>query len=233
MRRGVVAVAAASALLLTACSSDAPEVGAPVDSPTTTRPLGPLGIDVASDELVALKAEAGMLDCPPSPEPDANPSETTEPTETPGTALPAITLPCLGGGRDVRLSQLDGPLLINLWASNCAPCRDELPVLQQVHELADEQVTVLGIDYKDAKPLSALELAAESGVTFASLADLDGVTATELQVVALPQTVLVDEFGTIVTMHRRPITSYDEAGALLGEHLGVTLRQPEPTDEPQ
>jgi hypothetical protein len=34
-------------------------------------------------------------------------------------------------------------------------------------------------------------------------------------------------------MHRRPITSYDEAGALLGEHLGVTLRQPEPTDEPQ
>jgi thiol-disulfide isomerase/thioredoxin len=174
-----------------------------------------------------------MLDCPASPEPDVDPSATTEPTETPGTALPPITLPCLGGGRDVRLSQLDGPLLINLWASNCAPCRDELPVLQQVHELADEQVTVLGIDYKDAKPLSALELAAESGVTFASVADLDGVTATELQVVALPQTVLVDEFGTIVTMHRRPITSYDEAGALLNEHLGVTLRQPEPTDEPQ
>jgi len=135
------------------------------------------------------------------------------------------------GGRDVRLSQLDGPLLINLWASNCAPCRDELPILQQVHELADDQITVLGIDYKDAKPLKALELAAELGVTYASVADLDGVTATELQVVALPQTVLVNEFGTIVTTYRNDITSYDEASALLREHLGVNLPQPEPTDE--
>jgi thiol-disulfide isomerase/thioredoxin len=228
MRRGVVAVAAVTTLLLAACSSEAPEVGEPVETPTPT-PLGPLGIDVASDELVALKAQAGMLDCPPSPEPD--PSDATEPTEAPENVLPAITLPCLGGGRDVRLSQLDGPLLINLWASNCAPCRDELPILQQVHELADDQITVLGIDYKDAKPLKALELAAELGVTYASVADLDGVTATELQVVALPQTVLVNEFGTIVTTYRNDITSYDEASALLREHLGVNLPQPEPTDE--
>jgi thiol-disulfide isomerase/thioredoxin len=227
MRRGAV-VATAAALLLAACSTAAPDVGDPVDS-TATTPVGALGIDVASEDLVALKARAGMLDCPPSPAPDD--AQATEPSDASGTGLPDITLPCLGGGRDVGLSRLDGPLLINLWASNCAPCRDELPVLQQVHEMAGDQLTVLGIDYKDVKPLSALELAAEAGVTFASAADPEGVTATRLQVVVLPQTVLVDESGTIVTTHRDVIASYDEAASLLREHLGVSLREPEPVDE--
>jgi hypothetical protein len=52
-----------------------------------------------------------------------------------------------------------------------------------------------------------------------------------LQVVVLPQTVLVDESGTIVTTHRDVIASYDEAASLLREHLGVSLREPEPVDE--
>jgi thiol-disulfide isomerase/thioredoxin len=213
------------ALLLGACSAEEPDVGVPVQTPSDS-PLGPLGIDVASQELIELKAESGMLDCPPSPEPDPE-----EPEVAPPTPLPAVTLPCLGGGRDVRFDQLDGPLVLNFWASYCAPCRRELPVLQQVHELGADQLTVLGVDYEDEKPYSALTLAAVSGVTYASVADLNAVTAAELQVVALPQTVFVDGTGAVVATHREVITSYEEAADLVLEHLGLRLPEPEPTEE--
>lgn len=213
----------ASALLFTACSSKQPDVGEPVET-TTTPALGPLGIDVASQDLIELKAQAGMLDCPASPSPDPE-----EPTLAPATPLPAVTLPCLGGGRDVRLDQLDGPVVLNLWASYCEPCRVELPILQQVHELGADQLTVLGVDFEDEKPYAALQLAADSGVTYASVADLNAVTATELQVVGLPQTVFVDGSGVVVGSHRGKITSYEQAAALVLEHLGVRL--PEPPDD--
>lgn len=217
-----------STLLLGACSPQGPDVGDPVETPSQSA-LGPLGIDVASQELIELKAQAGMLDCPASPEPDEE-----EPEIVPATPLPPATLPCLGGGRDVRMDQLDGPLMINFWASYCEPCRRELPVLQQVHELAADQLTVLGVDFDDAKPYAALQLAADSGVTYASLADLDAVTATELQVLALPQTVFVDDSGAVVASHRGAITSYEEASALVLRHLGLRLPEPEPPveDEP-
>jgi len=211
-------------LALAACSSEPPDVGEPVQT-TTQPPLGPLGIDVASRDLVELKAMAGMLDCPSSPEPD--PDEPEVPPETP---LPAVTLPCLGGGRDVRMNQLDGPLMINFWAASCKACRDELPILQLVHELGADQVTVLGVDFKDQTPYQALELAAESGVTYASVADLNALTAAELQVVALPQTVFVDDTGSVVAIHRQEITSYEDAAALVLQHLGLRL-PPEPIDD--
>jgi len=223
MSRRLAVLAAMVLVAGGACSSQTPDVGDPVQT-TTQPPLGPLGIDVASQDLVELKAQAGMLDCPPSPEPDPD-----DPEVAPSEPLPGVTLPCLGGGRDVRMNQLDGPLLINFWAANCKPCRDELPILQQVHELGADQLTVLGVNFKDQTPYQALELAAESGVTYASVADLDAVTATQLKVVALPQTVFVDDTGSVVAIHREEITSYEEAADLVLLHLG--LRLPEPIDD--
>lgn len=215
-----------SALLLGACTAEDPDVGVPVPTPSES-PLGPINIDVASPDLVELKAESGMLDCPPSPEPDPE-----EPEVTPAEPLPEVTLPCLGGGRDVRFDQLDGPLVLNFWASNCEPCRRELPVLQQLHELGADQLTVLGVDYDDEKPYAALSLAAVSGVTYASVADLNAVTATELQVIVLPQTVFVDGTGGVVAIHREEITSYEQAADLVLEHLGLRLPEPVPETEP-
>lgn len=214
-----------SALLLGACTEE-PDVGVPVPTPSES-PLGPINIDVASQDLVELKAQSGMLDCPPSPEPDPE-----EPEVVPETPLPEVTLPCLGGGRDVRFDRLDGPLVLNFWASYCEPCRRELPVLQELHELGADQLTVLGVDYEDEKPYAALSLAAASGVTYASVADLNAVTATELQVIVLPQTVFVDGTGAVVAIHREEITSYQEAAALVLEHLGLRLPEPEPETEP-
>ena len=170
-------------------------------------------IDVATADLVRLKQQADMADCPPS--------DGTRPPVADG--LPDRTLPCLGGGRDVRLAGLDGPLVVNVWASYCAPCRDELPVLQQLHEAAGDRLTVIGVDYDDTSPGAALQLAADSGVTYSSVADPASDLRADLEVIALPQTVFVDASGQIVATERRQITSYDMAADLVREHLGIEL----------
>ena len=194
----------AALLLLPGCVDDAPLGGTA---------SGDGAVDVATPELVRLKQQAGIADCPPS----------TAGHPTADDALPDATLPCLGGGRDVRLDRLDGPLVINVWASYCAPCRDELPVLQQLHEAAGDDLAMLGLDYQDTAPAAALQLAADSGVTFPSVADSTGELRADLQIIALPQTLFVDDQGVVVATERRQLTSFDQAADLVKEHLGVDV----------
>ena len=63
-----------------------------------------------------------------------------------------MTLPCLGGGPDVELSSLRGPMVINLWQARCGPCRKEMPALEEFHQQYGDQVAVLGIDFNDVQP---------------------------------------------------------------------------------
>jgi thiol-disulfide isomerase/thioredoxin len=187
--------------------------GCAIDDGSSSRTSGGGTTDVATADLVRLKQRAEMADCPPS-------DQTAAPVDD---GLPDATLPCLGGGRDVRLAGLEGPLLINVWASYCAPCREELPVLQQLHEAAGDDVTVLGLDFEDPAPGAALQLAADAGVTFASVADPDADVRADLEVMALPQTVFVDGDGIVVATERRQLTSFEQAADLVRQHLGVDL----------
>jgi len=197
-----VACAAAVTLVVVGCTTDSTSDASDAGS-----------VDVASADLVRLKRQADMVDCPPS--------DATRPPVDDG--LPDQTLPCLGGGRDVRLAGLDGPLVVNVWASYCAPCRDELPVLQQLHEAAGDQLTVIGVDYDDTAPGAALQLAADSGVTYSSVADPASDLRADLEVIALPQTVFVDASGEVVATERRQLTSYAMAADLVRDHLGIDL----------
>ncbi len=212
-------VASVAGVLVSGCT---PKVS---DLDDTRVPDGPVDINVAEVELVRLKAGAGMLDCPATDDPS---EEVYIPM--PQEPLPNVVLPCLGGGRDVDLAQLRGPAIINIWASNCEPCREELPILQEVHEQADTDLLVLGIDYRDYFPGAALRLLSESGVTFPSVADVNGVTTADLQVVALPQTVFVNPAGSVVAVERREMRSYAMLSGLVDQHLGIELPPP-PVDE--
>ena len=98
---------------------------------------GPAKIDVDTPELRELKQEAGVEACAPG---------AGEPVDG---GLPAVTLPCLGGGQEVDLARCAGPLVVNLWASWCGPCRQEMPVLEDFHEQYGDRVPVLGIDSQD------------------------------------------------------------------------------------
>jgi thiol-disulfide isomerase/thioredoxin len=147
MRRRVAVALAAAVLLLTGCDSGVPGPGE-------------AKIDVDTPALRDLKAATGVEQCAPGAGSDSG--------------LPQQTLPCLGGGPAVDLAALEGPVILNLWASNCGPCRKEMPALQDFYERYGDRVGVIGVDYQDRQPAAALELAGRSGVTYPLVADPGG-----------------------------------------------------------
>lgn len=172
-------------------------------------PPNPSDIDVATPEMVALKAGSAIEDCP-------------APQTTDG-ALPELTLPCLGGGREVDLSTLEGPLVINLWWQGCVPCAKEMPVLQEFHERFGDRVPIIGIDHQDTYPGVALKQVIRRGVTYPQLADPDGdVQGTSLTVTNYPQFYFLSADGELSTA-KGGIDSLDQMLAMVRDHLGIEL----------
>jgi cytochrome c biogenesis protein CcmG/thiol:disulfide interchange protein DsbE len=198
-------ILAALALVLTACGGP----GSDDDSPTFGGGAAPT---TDGGKLAAAKKQAGIEDCP-----------TADGTAAAKDALPDVTLDCLGGGSPVRLSGLAGtPTVINLWASWCAPCREELPLLAKAHRAYGDKLRIVGVDFDDSAPDAALELAEQSGVTYPLLSDPDSGTKAPLKVIGLPQTVFVDAQGTMVATERVAFRSYADLTAAIEKHLGVS-----------
>ena len=140
-------------------------------------------------DLVAARRAAGIEDCPqPVGEPVAD-------------GLPDLVLECLGGDTTVRLSALRGPLVINLWAQWCLPCRQEAPVLRAFHEAHGAEVALLGIDYNDPQPGLAIEFAQLAGWPWPQLADPEKATEAPLGLPGIPISLLVDADGRLVARH--------------------------------
>jgi cytochrome c biogenesis protein CcmG, thiol:disulfide interchange protein DsbE len=136
-------------------------------------------------------------------------------------ALPDITLPCLGEGPDVRLADLRGPLVINVWAQWCGPCRDEAPYLADLAKTG--KVQMLGIDYADPRPELAAKFATDEGLAYPHLVDADKTIQRALKVAGPPLTAFIDKDGAVVHVHRGVLTSQRQLDQLVREKLGVTL----------
>jgi peroxiredoxin len=117
-----------------------------------------------------------------------------------GSAAPDFTLLSLAGP-PVSLHEQQGKVvLINFWATWCAPCREEMPALQAAYEkLADQGLVVLGVNWTQADYLPDVEAFVEAlGLTFPILLDSDGTVSEDLyRVLGLPTSVLVGRDGMI------------------------------------
>lgn len=202
------AVALAVALLLSACSSPAPT--APTDKPTFGGGSGAAGDDTDTAELAAAADDAGIRPCPAPAEAAASGDG----------ALPDIALECFDGGT-LDLSRLEGPAVVNVWASWCRPCREELPLLARLDDELGDQVSVIGVDMQDSDPLAAVELAADSGVTYPQLSDPGSSVRGPLRVGGVPWTVFVDAQGRMVATRPTPFTSYEQLTDAVRTHLEV------------
>lgn len=116
--------------------------------------------------------------------------------------MPDFTLPNLNN-KDVTLSELlnKGPVLIDFWATWCAPCKKAMPALHKLAEKYDTlTVVVISIDApKDvAKAKSFLK---SNNYKFISLFDSEKKLATKLNVVNPPHTFILDKSGGIVYAH--------------------------------
>lgn len=207
MRRLAVAVAAL-ALLLAGCTDVDTSGGKP------TFGGGSLdGGDPQSASVRSAMQDAGVRPCSDLPLADAS-------AEGDG-ALPTLELPCLGGDGSVDLSRLRGPAVVNFWASNCKPCREELPLLARLDRDTGDRLTVVGLDVRDADPDAAVALARRSGVTYPQLSDPTFRTRGAFRVLGLPQTVFVDAQGRMVATERVPYTSYADLTGAVRRHLEV------------
>jgi thiol-disulfide isomerase/thioredoxin len=129
--------------------------------------------------------------------------------------LPEISVPCFTGGQPVKIDRLRGPLVVNFFASWCAPCREELPAFQR---LADSgRVPVLGVATDDRRD-AALSLAIDLGVRFPTLFDGTGEFRRARGVAALPLTLFVDAHGE-VTGYTGPALTDDALGTLVTQRL--------------
>jgi thiol-disulfide isomerase/thioredoxin len=144
-------------------------------------------------------------------------SESLAPAPAP---LAGITLPCFTGGEPVALDRLGRPAVINLWASWCPPCRDELPELQAFADEMGDRVLVLGV-VTDDRWSAAAWAGIEFGAHYPNLFDPDKTLLTALGRGALPVTLIVEADGSIAATDVSGSLTVPELRALVSENLGL------------
>src|SRR5215470_744860 len=106
-------------------------------------------------------------------------------------------------GENIKLSELRGQVvLINFWASWCGPCRQEMPLLDQMYQkYAPLGFTLLGVNVEQDST-DAERLLKDTPVTFPILFDAQNEVSKLYDVTAMPSTVLVDRDGKVRYVHK-------------------------------
>lgn len=139
--------------------------------------------------------------------------------------LPSGTFACLAGGPPVPLHQLTGvPMVINLWATWCLPCRTELPAFQAAFSRADpDRLRVLGVATQDPGLSRELSFAVDTGLHMPNLVDDKGVVATQIGVRGLPATLFVGADGMLLHVYNGPPLTLAALRDLVRKYLRVSI----------
>ncbi|MFT5506696.1 MAG: peroxiredoxin [Gammaproteobacteria bacterium] len=115
---------------------------------------------------------------------------------------PDFTLKAMKGG-NVKLSELAGNVvLINFWASWCGPCREEMPLLNDLHnKYKPLGFTVLGVNVEEQSD-PAIDFINDTPVDFPIIFDKKNQVSQLYKVVAMPTTVVVDRDGNMRFLHQ-------------------------------
>lgn len=132
-----------------------------------------------------------------------NPREVPSPLI--GKPAPDFALPRLGEPGTIKRDDLLGKVwVLNVWASWCAPCREEHPLVIAFAQRSG--VPVYGLNYKD-QPAAASNWLQQLGNPYAGiLVDAQGKTGIDFGVYGVPETFVIDKKGVIRHKHIGPLT---------------------------
>lgn len=170
---------------------------------------------VPDSQLAQARAQAKVADCP-----------TTGLVPGPSSVLRGVSAPCLATGADydVGAGTAGKPMLINMWAVWCLPCRRELPVLQDYANRAGDAITVLTVHSVDGakSPFLVLKFLTEIGVTLPTVLDTKAQIAAALSAPKVfPSTILVRADGTVAKVLPQVFEDTDAIAAAVQTNLGV------------
>ena len=118
--------------------------------------------------------------------------------------LPKIELTTLRGAHAFALDDLEGPAVVNLWATWCVPCKRELPAFQAVHESLAGAVAFVGVNIGDDGD-DAADYLDDLGITYDQYLDIDAELTAALETATLPMTVIIDADERIALRHVGPL----------------------------
>ncbi len=115
-----------------------------------------------------------------------------------------VPLPALGEFPTASLSEFEGvlvgqvgkPVVVNIWASWCAPCRTEMPLLQDAADEYEGRAVILGVASND-DPAAALQFLRDLDLTYPNLFDVSGEVRVALGLTAYPTTYVFGADGKI------------------------------------
>jgi peroxiredoxin len=114
-------------------------------------------------------------------------------------------------GENLRLSEYRGDVvMINFWATWCGPCRQEMPLLDELYSRYERVgFNLLGVNIDDDSR-RAMQMIEELGVSFPVLFDARKEVSKLYEVEAMPVTVLVDREGNVRYVHHGYKPGYEE-----------------------